>query len=108
MNECKSDDAGDRTTAQKKSRGISPAQAMLFSGCRTTEVQSMVFDALSISRNGNVVILGFSVAEIAKLFPDDIHRLGSFDSDANRVGADTNNRNRDIITDQNPLAGLSG
>jgi hypothetical protein len=58
--------------------------------------------------HNHVIRLRLSVAEIAQFFPHYIHRLRCFNSDPNRIWANPHDRDGNVITNQNSLAGLSG
>ena len=93
---------------KKPEKEFPPAQAMLtsqFQPLRTNH-KHVTFD--SGGRHDDVVILRLPVGEITKFLSNNVHRFRSFDSDTNRVGTDAHNRDRNVITDQNPLTCLSG
>lgn len=43
----------------------------------------------------------------AKLFPDDVHVSGGFNANADIVGANPDDRDRDLVPDHDAFAGFS-
>lgn len=93
---------------KKPEKEFSPAQVMLASQFRRLQRNLRYPKFYSGGPHDDVVILRIPVAEIAKFLSHNIHGLWRFDSDANGVGTDAHNRDRNVITDQNPLTRLSG
>ena len=86
-----------RAAHEKAEDSSSANAAMILVVFSAVGYRCILFDL--VGRHDDILTVCLAVPEIAQLFANDVHRLWCFNPNPYRVGANADNRDRNVVTD---------